>query len=54
MEVDHDMISAGYCDTQCGFDDNGEVGELVCFKKVFQVIEIREFLGDVYDIYKLK
>lgn len=56
MEVDHDMISAGYCDTQCGFDqNNGEVGRIGMFQESISSDEIREFLGDVlYDIYQLK
>lgn len=56
MEVDHDMISAGYCDTQCGFDqNNGEVGRIGMFQENISSDEIREFLGDVlYDIYQLK
>lgn len=56
MEVDHEMISARYCDTQCGFDqNNGEVGRIGMFQESISSDEIREFLGDVlYDIYQLK
>ena len=56
MELDHEMISAGYCDTKCGFDqNNGEVGRVGMFRESISSDQIRVFLGDVlYDIYQLK
>jgi hypothetical protein len=48
LEMDYNMISAGYCDTKAGFiEDLGEVGRLGFFQEHISEDKIREVLQDV-------
>lgn len=55
LEMNYNMISAGYCDTQLGFiKDLGEVGRLGFFQDAIEVDKIKEILQDVlFDIIKV-
>ena len=48
LEMDYNMISAGYCDTKARFiEDLGEVGRLGFFQEYVSEDKIREVLKDV-------
>ena len=48
LEMDYNMISAGYCDTKAGYiEDLGEVGRLGFFQEHVSEDKIREVLQDV-------
>jgi len=48
LEMDYNMISAGYCDTKAGYiEDLGEVGRLGFFQEHVSEDKIKEILQDV-------
>lgn len=55
LEMDCNMISAGYCDTKAGFIQNlGEVGRLGFFQEYIGEDNIKDILKDVlFDIVKV-
>jgi len=55
LEMDFNMISAGYCDTKAGYIENdGEVGRIGFFQNHIDENRIREILKEVlFDIIKI-